>query len=137
MYAGCPLLWGSKLQTLIALSSTESEYYSLSTATRQVIPIMELAKEMKQNGFDIGTTQPKVHCKVFEDNSGALEIATIHKVRPRTKHMNVQFHHFRHHVNTGQITIHPIATENQPADMLSKSVPWSKLAKHRRFIMGW
>jgi len=106
MYAGCPILWGSKLQTLIALSSCEAEYYSLSTATRQVIPIMELAKEMKSHGFNVGTTQPKVHCKVFEDNSGALEIATVHKVRPRTKHMNVQFHHFRHHVNTGQMTSH-------------------------------
>jgi len=137
MYAGCPILWGSKLQTLIALSSCEAEYYSLSTATRQVIPIMELAKEMKSYGFNVGTTQPKVHCKVFEDNSGALEIATVHKVRPRTKHMNVQFHHFRHHVNTGQMTIHPIDTEDQPADMLSKSVPLRKLNKHRCFIMGW
>jgi hypothetical protein len=80
MYAGCPLLWGSKLQKLIALSSMEAKYYALSTATCEVIPIMELAKEMKHNGFDIGATQPKVHCKVFEDNSGALEIAMVHKV---------------------------------------------------------
>ena len=137
MYAGCPILWASKLQTLIALSSTESEYYALSTATRDVIPIMELAKEMKRYGFPVGTTKPKVHCKVFEDNSGALEIATVHKVRPRTKHMNVQYHHFRHHVNTGQISIHPIDTDEQPADMLSKSVPLPKLTKHRWFIMGW
>jgi hypothetical protein len=137
MYAGCPILWGSKLQTLIALSSTEAEYYCLSTALRETIPVMELAKEMKSFGFDIGSTQPRVHCKVFEDNSGALEIATVHKVRPRTKHMNVQFHHFRHYVNTGEISIYPIDTEEQPADMLSKSVSLNKLTKHRRFIMGW
>ena len=137
MYAGCPILWGSKLQTLIALSSTESEYFCLSTATREVIPIMELAKEMKQYGFDIGTTAPTVHCKVFEDNSGALEIATVHKVRPRTKHINVQYHHFRQYVNSGQMSIQPIDTDEQPADMLSKSVPWKKLAKHRLFISGW
>jgi hypothetical protein len=137
MYAGCPILWGSKLQTLIALSSTESEYYSLSTATREVIPIMELAKEMKHNGFDIGSCSPRVHCKVFEDNSGALEIATVHKVRPRTKHMNVQYHHFRHYVNNGEISIHAIKTDEQPADMLTKSVPLDKLTKHRRFILGW
>lgn len=137
MYAGCPILWASKLQTLFALSSTESEYYSLSTALRQTIPIMELAKEMKNKGFNIGSTQPRVHCKVFEDNSGALEMATIHKTRPRTKHMNCQVHHFRHHVNTGEITIHPISTDDQPADMLSKSVAIAKLVKFRKFIMGW
>ena len=34
MYAGCPITWGSKLQTEIALSTTESEYIALSSATR-------------------------------------------------------------------------------------------------------
>jgi len=92
---------------------------------------------LTEYGFHVGTTKPKVHCKVFEDNSGALEIATVHKVRPRTKHMNVQFHHFCHHINTGQMTVHPIDTDEQPADMLSKSLPLVKLVKHRQFIMGW
>jgi hypothetical protein len=30
MYANCPLLWGSKLQTEIDLSSTKSKYITLS-----------------------------------------------------------------------------------------------------------
>ena len=30
LYAGCPIAWQSKLQTEIALSTTESEYISLS-----------------------------------------------------------------------------------------------------------
>ena len=29
-----------------------------------------------------------VKCTVFEDNSGALEIARVHKFRPLTKHLN-------------------------------------------------
>ena len=32
MYAGCPVTWGSKLQTEISLSTTESEYIALSSA---------------------------------------------------------------------------------------------------------
>jgi hypothetical protein len=36
--AGCPLIWASKLQTEIALSSTESEYVALSQSLRGVIP---------------------------------------------------------------------------------------------------
>ena len=36
---------------------------------------MELLKEMKSYGFEIGPTQAKVHCKVFENNLGALEMA--------------------------------------------------------------
>jgi len=41
-YAGCPIIWASKLQTEIALSSTEAEYIALSTAMREVIPLLRL-----------------------------------------------------------------------------------------------
>jgi hypothetical protein len=95
MYAGCPILWKSQLQTEIALSSMESEYTGLSYALRDVIPIMELLKEMKGLNFPIRSATPKVHCKIFEDNSGALEIASVHKFRPQTKHLNVKLHFFR------------------------------------------
>ena len=47
-YAGCRVMWSSKMQTLTALSMTEAEYVALSTALRDLIPMMELLKEMKQ-----------------------------------------------------------------------------------------
>ena len=31
-YAGCPIVWSSKLQTTSALSTTEAKYMALSTA---------------------------------------------------------------------------------------------------------
>ena len=136
-YAGCPIVWVSKLQTLIALSSTEAEYISLSTSLRETIPIMELLREIRDQGFDIKSSKPTVHCKVFEDNSGALAIATVHKVRPRTKHLNVQLHHFRQYVEQGDITIHKIDTTDQKADILTKSLPIALFVKHRLAIMGW
>ena len=49
MYAGCPLMWKSQLQTKITLSTTESEYTGLNYALWDVIPIMEeLLKEMQR-----------------------------------------------------------------------------------------
>jgi hypothetical protein len=36
-YSNCPVIWASKLQTQVALSTTESEYIALSTALREVI----------------------------------------------------------------------------------------------------
>jgi hypothetical protein len=94
-FAGCPLIWGSRLQTEIALSSTESEYISLSQSLRDLINIIDLIREMQTAGFDFTDLPPVVHCKAFEDNNGALEMATAHKLRPRTKHINVKYHHFR------------------------------------------
>ena len=52
-YAGCPLIWASKLQSTIALSTTESEYMALSTAMREVIYMMNLVEELKENGVDL------------------------------------------------------------------------------------
>ena len=65
-YAGCSLLWKSQLQTEIALSSTESEYTGLSYALRDAIPIMQLLKEMKKNGFPINAPRrPRSNTATF------------------------------------------------------------------------
>ena len=66
-YAGCPVLWASKLQTEIALSTAEAEYIALSSAMRDVIPLMQLLTEISVI-LPIYNPDPKVKCKVFEDN---------------------------------------------------------------------
>jgi hypothetical protein len=38
-YCGCPIHWPSKLQSEIALNTTESKYISLSMATRELLPL--------------------------------------------------------------------------------------------------
>ena len=119
------------------MSSTESEYTGLSYALRDAIPIMELLKEMKTQGFGIKSTKPTIRCKVFEDNSGALEIAKTHKYRPRTKHLNVKLHHFRDYVTRGEIEILPIRTDKQLADYLTKAVPEDILVRLRKVAQGW
>lgn len=136
-YAGCPITWKSQLQGEICLSSTESEYTGLSYALREVIPMMELLKEMKAIGFPVDGVNPKIHCKVFEDNSGALEMARIHKYRPRTKHLNVKLHHFRDYVVRKEISILPIDTDDQQADYLTKPVNEDILTRHRKTVQGW
>ena len=136
-YNNCPLVWKSQIQGEIALSSTESEYTGLSYALRETIPIIELLKEMQQHGFAVNSTAPKVTCKVFEDNSGALEMARVHKFRPRTKHINTKLHHFRSYVESGEIEIHPIDTADQQADYLTKPVDANLLARLRKLVMGW
>jgi hypothetical protein len=136
-YCGCPIFWASQLQTEIALSSTEAEYIGLSHALRETIPVMELLKEMRRLGFAVESTTPKIHCRVFEDNAGALEMATVHKLRPRTKHINIKYHHFRSYVNSGEVSIHSIRSEDNISDMLTKGQPLALLREHHRIILGW
>ena len=95
MYAGCPILWKSSMQKLVALSTTEAEYIALSSALREVIAIIDLLEELKGQGFGIHASTPNFKCKTFEDNKSCIEIATDHKTCPRTKHLSVRLHHFR------------------------------------------
>jgi hypothetical protein len=94
MFAGCPLIWLSKLQTEIALSFTKAEYIALSTATREIIYLIDFFREAKDKGVPINVNNAVVHCKIFEDNSGAIEMAKVPKMCPRTKHLNIKYHHF-------------------------------------------
>ena len=110
MLASCPLVWALRLPTEVALLKTESEYICLSEALRQTIYLMQLLVDMKENGIELDTSTPKVHCKIFEDNSGARKIAKAPKMRPCTQHTNIKYHHFREYVKRGLIEVLPIDT---------------------------
>ena len=81
--------------------------------------------------------KPTIHCKLFEDNNGALELARERRYRPRTKHIAIKYHHFREHLRNGKVSINPIDTRDQIADQFTKGLP-TALFKHLRYkLMGW
>ena len=45
-YASCPIFWASKMQTEVTLSTTESEYVSLSQSLQDVIPLTRIVDEI-------------------------------------------------------------------------------------------
>ncbi len=106
----------------------------MSQALHDVIPIMGLLQEMRERKFQVICTEPYVYCKVFEDNSGALELARLPKLRPRTKHINVCYHHFHEHVWKGLIRIFPIDMKEQITNALMKPLAQNDFQRHRRFL---
>ena len=108
----------------------------MSMAFCDVIPLKELIKEMHERKFDITNSQSYVYCKVFEDNSGALELARLPRLRPRTEHIKVCYHHFREHVRKGLIKIFPIDTKDQIADSLTKALAQNLFVLHRKLMCG-
>ena len=47
----CPIIWTSKLQSQVALSTREVEYFGMSMALRDISPILELLDEMQTRHF--------------------------------------------------------------------------------------
>jgi Reverse transcriptase (RNA-dependent DNA polymerase) len=137
MYSGCPIIWASQLQSEIALSTTEAEYIALSTALRQTIPLMRLVKEIKRELKLPMDIIPKVFCRAFEDNTGAVELSNVPKLRPRTKHISTKYHHFRKYIFDKQIQVEHISTKDQIADIFTKNLPEATFIKFRNQLLGW
>jgi hypothetical protein len=98
---------------------------------------MRLIRELSNAGFNMPHSTPEVHCKVFEDNSGALIMAQSPKIRPRTKHINIKYHHFRQAVEDKEVSIHAIDTKDQLADVFTKPLGTDLFLKFRKLILGW
>jgi len=97
---------------------------------------MYLLEEIQERGIEV-TTVPTVCCKMFEDNSAALEMAKVPKVRPRTRHINSIYHHFRNEVANRRILLEKVSTEDNQADILTKTTRYDLFIKHRQSILGW
>lgn len=110
--------WCSQRQPIVALSTTESEYIALSTTTREIMWLKQLARECVAN--DRSTVI--VHC----DNQSAINLGESEAYRPRTKHIDIRFHHLRERVNDRTIRLEYIATSDMVADSLTKAVPSHK-----------
>lgn len=109
--------WCSQRQSIVALSTTESEYIALSTTVREIIWLKQLAKE-------VGNIQKNVivHC----DNQSAIDLGESEAYRPRTKHIDIRFHHIREKIENGVIDLVYIPTEKMVADSLTKPVSTQK-----------
>jgi hypothetical protein len=148
MFMGCPLQWVSKLQTQIALSTMAAEYIALSQSMRDLSGIREIIREMNNYVFLGNMKDPviRAHSKtfveipqsnVYEDNSACLKFATMPKMSPRTKHIAILYHFFRSKVESLQVKVIAINTENQLGDQFTKGLPEPKFVKDRYRLMGW
>ncbi len=73
-FAECPVLWQSKLQTAMALSTMESEVIALSACCRELFLMIEMVSSLtKSVNLPIGKTTMNV--SIHKDNVGALVLA--------------------------------------------------------------
>ncbi len=98
-YPNCPIIWCSKLQTEIALTTAEAEYIAISHAKRETIPIQNIIKEISCI-FHMPTPMTDFCITLHEANLLAIAMAESLNFTPRTKHIAIKYHHFCSRVHT-------------------------------------
>ena len=124
-----PVTWSSTKQRCVATSTTESEYISLSEASKQGQWIRALLRELQRTQYLSST----LATPIFSDNQGCIALARDPVAHSRTKHIDVRYHYIRELVAYNKATVEYIPTDEMVADMLTKPL---LLAALRRCIKG-
>ena len=83
-----------------------------------------------------------MHSTIWEDNNGALLLATNQRITNRTKYYHCKWHHFWSLVKnqenpSGWLQIKKVASKEQRADYLTKGLSRELFENNRMLAQGW
>ena len=93
---------------------------ALTQATKEAIWLQSLLSEL---GFAQGVTT------IYEDNQSCIALAKNPVHHARTKHIDVQYHFSREKVESKDIEVVYVPTEDMVADALTKALPRPRFTK--------
>ena len=119
--------WFNRKQKSVALSLTEAEYMAVSQASCEAIWLRKLLVGLF--GQELRPTM--IYC----DNQSCIKLSENPVFHDRSKHIEIRYHFIRDWVQRGAVRLAYVSTNDQVADILTKSLP---KGKHVRFrgMMG-
>ena len=116
--------WASKLQGVIAKSSTEAEFYGASFAGTEIKWLREFMQEL---GYSFPLPSP-----LFVDNQSAIQVLKDAVHHSRMKHIPIAEFWIRDEVSrVKSISVHYCPTASMPADLLTKPLSVAGVNTHR------
>lgn len=106
------VVWKSRKQATVALSTTEAEYISLCEATMEGCWIQKLLSDLNIN-------VPSM--TIYEDNQSTIKLIKGSDQK-RLKHIEIKYNFVKQKVEEGKLTILYINTKYQIADILTKPI---------------
>lgn len=115
--AGGAVSWSAKTQPTVALSSVEAEYMSSTHATKEAVWWRSLLTELGRGEKDLPTPTT-----IFSDSQGSIALVKNPEFHSRTKHISIQQHFVREHVERKAVTFVYKQTQDMAADVLTKAL---------------
>jgi hypothetical protein len=119
---GVAIMWRSKAQGSVALSSSEAKFYALSEATKEIKFIVQVLISM---GIPV-----KLPVIVRVDNVGAIFMSKNVSTSSRTKRVDTRYHFLREFIEEGFVKIIFVRSEDNVSDPFTKNTPSSIYEKH-------
>jgi hypothetical protein len=114
------VLWMSRLQPIVALSTTEAEFIAAASAGQEVVWMRQLLGEL---GFLIACLS-----LLLLDNQSAIQVGKNPEHHGRMKHLDLRFFWLRDVIAAGQIALRYVPTADMAADLLTKGLARIKVA---------
>jgi hypothetical protein len=119
----------SSKQKLVSKSSTEAELIGLSDTVSQVIWTRDF---LISQGYNLGPA------KVFQDNLSTMALALKGaSSAQRTRHIGIRFFFVKDRVDSGEICLEYLPTEDMIADIMTKPLQGDLFRKLRRRLLNW
>ncbi|CAN0875048.1 Retrovirus-related Pol polyprotein from transposon TNT 1-94, partial [Linum grandiflorum] len=116
-FSGGAVSWQSRLQKCVALSTTEAEFIAATEASKELLWMKKFLNEL---GFR--QERPQLFC----DSQSAIHLAKNSTFHSRSKHIDVRYHWIRDVVESKQLQLEKIHTDENGSDMCTKSLPREK-----------
>ncbi|BBN67240.1 hypothetical protein Prudu_20S000300 [Prunus dulcis] len=117
-----PISWSSKKQASVSRSSTEAEYRALAHCAADISWIRQVLCDLHM----IVPEAPLLH----SDNLSALALSANPVFHSRIKHLDVDFHFIRERVQSKDLIVQYVPTDEQVADILTKGLHSPIFIKH-------
>ena len=127
-FNGTSIVWSSKRQSMVSLSSAEAQYISLSSYGKTVIWIRRLFQEFMKS-IPVVEEPYFAPTKIHMDSTAAISLAMKEQVSQSNKHISIKFHHIPELLAVGRIVLTYIRSKDKPADALMKTRTADQLRK--------
>ena len=127
-FAGAPVVYRSRFQPTISLSSTEAEFIAANEAGKLGLYLRSIL-----NDLDIPQDSATA---LFEDNAAAIAMANAQRPTRRTRHMDIKHFALLDWVATDQLILSAISTHDNPSDGLTKALGPQLFARHTSTLLG-